>query len=121
MPKQHSRPAPRGRLTSPLTPHLFAPTRSRPLRAKQHALEAEARVEPHRHPWAQLAFSATGVMRLTAQQGTYLVPPSRAVWIPPGVEHAITVVEDCRIAHALSAPTAYALRTTGRDRCRGIR
>lgn len=88
---------PRGRVAAPLTPHLFAPTRSRPLRAKRHVLEAEVRVEPHCHPWAQLAFSATGVMRLTAQQGTYLVPPSRAVWIPPGVEHAITVVEHCEL------------------------
>ncbi|MGA0608642.1 AraC family transcriptional regulator [Caldimonas sp. KR1-144] len=89
--------AARGPVIGPLTPMLFAPTRERPLRAKSHWLEADTQVEPHSHPWAQLAFSATGVMRLTADRGTYLVPPSRAVWIPPGVEHAITVVETCHL------------------------
>jgi len=49
---------------------------------------------PHRHPWGQLAFSKVGVVRLTTSQGTYLAPPSRAVWIPPGVDHAVTVLEE---------------------------
>lgn len=78
----------------PLTPHLYAPTPQRPIRAKLHRLSTDKRVVPHRHPWAQLAMSSTGVVRLTVEHGTYLVPPSRALWIPPGVEHAVTVVED---------------------------
>ena len=80
-----------------MTPQLFEPTAARPLRAKRLPLVADTVVEPHAHPWAQLAFSATGVMRLTADRGTYLVPPSRAVWIPAGVEHAVSVVEDCEL------------------------
>ncbi|MEO6033530.1 MAG: helix-turn-helix transcriptional regulator, partial [Burkholderiaceae bacterium] len=55
---------------------------------------ADTRVVPHSHPWAQLALSATGVVRLTAADGTYIVPPSRALWIPPGVAHAVSVIED---------------------------
>jgi AraC-like DNA-binding protein len=51
-------------------------------------------VVPHAHPWGQLAISTTGVIRLTADRGTYIVPPSRALWIPPHVEHAVTAVED---------------------------
>ena len=78
----------------PLTPHLYAPTPQRPIRAKLYRLSTDKRVVPHRHPWAQLAMSSTGVVRLTVEHGTYLVPPSRALWIPPGVEHAVTVVED---------------------------
>jgi AraC-like DNA-binding protein len=84
------RPPPIG----PLTPHLFQPTAQRPLRAKHHHLSMDTEVVPHSHPWAQLAISATGVVRLTVEHGTYIVPPSRALWIPPGVEHAITVLED---------------------------
>jgi AraC-like DNA-binding protein/quercetin dioxygenase-like cupin family protein len=79
------------------TPRLFEPTAQRPLRAKHSTLAADTRVEPHSHPWAQLAWSATGVLRLTAERGTYLVPPSRAVWVPPGVEHAITVIETAEL------------------------
>jgi AraC-like DNA-binding protein len=78
----------------PLTPHLYVPTAERPLRAKQRWLSAATEVVPHRHPWAQLAFSTRGVVRLTVDRGSYIVPPSRALWIPPGVEHAVSVVED---------------------------
>ena len=76
-----------------LTPHLFVPDRSRPVRAKVRQLAADTQVMPHSHPWAQVAISTTGVIRLTADRGTYIVPPSRALWIPPGVEHAVTMVE----------------------------
>lgn len=99
MPRRPSPPAKPAAATrgGPLTPHLFTPTPERPLRAKRHTLATDSRVAPHSHAWAQLAWSATGVMRLTAERGTYLVPPSRAVWVPPGVEHAITVVETAEL------------------------
>ena len=81
----------------PLTPHLYAPTPQRPIRAKLHRLSTDQRVLPHRHPWAQLAMSSTGVVRLTVEHGTYLVPPSRALWIPPGVrEGAWKYIYDLR-------------------------
>jgi AraC-like DNA-binding protein len=64
------------------------------MRAKLQHLTTDTRVVPHHHPWAQVAISATGVVRLTMSDGTYIVPPSRAVWIPPGLDHAVTVVED---------------------------
>ena len=77
-----------------LTPELFVPTTARPVRAKLRWLAADTQVMPHSHPWAQVAISITGVIRLTVNHGTYIVPPSRALWIPPGVEHAVTMVED---------------------------
>ncbi|WP_026434779.1 helix-turn-helix domain-containing protein [Acidovorax sp. JHL-9] len=77
-----------------LTPHLFVPTAERPVRAKVRLLAADTQVMPHSHPWAQVAISTTGVIRLTVDRGTYIAPPSRALWIPPGMEHAVTMVED---------------------------
>ena len=77
-----------------LMPELFVPTSARPVRAKLRWLAADTQVMPHSHPWAQVAISTTGVIRLTVSHGTYIVPPSRALWIPPGVEHAVTMVED---------------------------
>ncbi len=82
---------------APLTPHLFMPTLQRPLRAKRQHFSTDMRVVPHRHPWGQLAVSTTGVVRLTVEHGTYIVPPSRALWIPPGVEHAVSVVENAEL------------------------
>ena len=74
-----------------------SPTSSRPLRVRARTMAAATRIDPHRHDWAQVAYSATGVLRVTAGSHTYIVPPSRAVWIPPGVEHVVTVVEDAEL------------------------
>jgi len=81
----------------PIDPLRYAPTADRPVRAKSRRLAAETQVQPHQHAWGQLGFSVTGVVRLTAGRGTYIVPPSRAVWIPPGTEHVLTVVEDAEL------------------------
>jgi len=81
----------------PTTPHLYLPDAQRPVRAKLLRLSTDVRVVPHRHPWAQIALSATGVVRMTMADGSFIVPPSRALWIPPGVEHAVTVVEDAEL------------------------
>ena len=67
------------------------------MRMRRLSLSADSEVLPHSHPWAQLTFSAAGAVRLTTPNGTYLVPPSRALWIPPGVEHAVTVIENAEL------------------------
>lgn len=91
-----------------ITPHLYMPTAQRPVRAKCRWLEADTQVKPHRHPWGQLAISSTGTIRLTVAQGTYIVPPSRALWVPPGMEHAVTMVESADLR------TMYFYQTEGR-------
>jgi len=50
---------------------------------------AGVRIEPHRHPRAQLTWAVSGVMTVTAARGTWVVPPNRALWIPAEIEHAI--------------------------------
>jgi len=77
----------------PQDPRRFVPTAERPVRAKVRVLEPDTQIQPHSHPWAQVAMAASGVARITAGQATYLVPGGRAVWIPPGVEHVVSVVE----------------------------
>src|SRR5437868_8718327 len=89
-------PAMTGRRSFPaFSPERFAPTAERPLRAKSRVLEHLADIQPHRHDWAQLVFSVTGAVRVNTEASTYIVPPSRAVWIPPGVVHAVTAIEQC--------------------------
>ncbi len=91
---------------APRDPGLHVPTSERPLRAKLRRLAASSVVEPHSHPWAQVAMSGNGVIRMTAGHGTYLVPPSRALWIPPDVEHRVSVVEDAEIHTLYVHPSA---------------
>ena len=106
----------RRRSIPPLDPLAYAPTAARPLRCKLRRLAASTRVDPHRHPWAQVALSGNGVIRMTAGHGTFLVPPSRALWIPPDVEHAVTVVEDAEIRTLYIHPAARFLRDGTADR-----
>jgi len=48
----------------------------------------------HTHREAQLLFASEGVMQVTTPRGRWLVPPDRAVWLPPRVEHAVDVLID---------------------------
>lgn len=45
----------------------------------------------HRHDWAQLIYARIGLMRVESGGQIWLVPPTRAIWIPAGIEHEFTV------------------------------
>jgi AraC-like DNA-binding protein len=46
-------------------------------------------VPRHRHRRGQLVYAASGVMRVATREGIWIVPPQRALWIPPGMAHEI--------------------------------
>lgn len=105
----------------------FQPSRARPVRVRARSMAADTHFEPHRHAWAQLAYCATGIVQVTAAvQGggsrssaageggdevTYIVPPSRAVWIAPGARHSVHVLEDAEFRtlyiHAGATPPGW--------------
>ena len=89
-----------------LDPQLYRPHPHWPVRAKMRELNKDTLILPHAHPWAQLAISTGGVIRLTLADATYLVPPHRAVWIPPNVQHASTMVETARLYTLYFLPEA---------------
>jgi AraC-like DNA-binding protein len=75
---------------------LYTPDPQRPVRVRARSMPADAHFEPHRHAWAQLAYCSTGIVQVTAatpDEVTYIIPPSRAVWIAPGALHSINVLE----------------------------
>jgi AraC-like DNA-binding protein len=45
-------------------------------------------VDWHYHDVQQLVYPSSGVLAISAADGTWIVPPQRAVWIPAGVPHA---------------------------------
>lgn len=47
---------------------------------------------PHRHSRAQLLFAAEGLVRVRTAQGVWVLPPRRALWIPSGLEHEVTML-----------------------------
>lgn len=44
---------------------------------------------PHNHTWAQLVYADSGVMQVHTDAAAWLVPTTRAIWIPGGVSHWI--------------------------------
>ncbi len=46
-------------------------------------------IERHSHQRDQLVYAVQGVMRIDTDEGIWVVPPMRAVWMPAGIEHEI--------------------------------
>jgi AraC-like DNA-binding protein len=45
-------------------------------------------VDPwHAHEHAQLAFASSGVQVINTDGASFILPPNRAIWIPPGTNH----------------------------------
>src|SRR3546814_19271643 len=100
-----SRRPPRSTRTDTLVPYTTR-VRSVAAMAKDYAPGEE--IAPHSHRRAQLLYAVSGVMRITAEEmpagqaaagpkgiwprGIWIVPPQRAVWIPPGCEHEVRMV-----------------------------
>lgn len=72
-----------------------------PVAAMPKDFPAGFHIEPHSHERGQLLYATRGMMRVTTGQGTWIVPPQRALWIPPGMTHEI------RMSGAVAMRTLY--------------
>lgn len=61
----------------------------RPVAAMARDLPPDYEIAWHSHPRYQLVFGTQGVMTVDTHSDTWVVPPQRAVWVPPNVEHRI--------------------------------
>lgn len=61
-------------------------------------------IEPHEHVWGQLLYAVSGVMWVETPNEALMVPPQRAVWLPPGVVHGIRVVSDLEMRNIYLRP-----------------
>jgi AraC-like DNA-binding protein len=75
-------------------PVEHSPTHAHPICVRARPVAAGVRIALHTHAWAQLAYSARGVLRVATLDSTWMVPPSRAIWVPPNVTHEVVIVED---------------------------
>ncbi|HEX7111736.1 MAG TPA: helix-turn-helix transcriptional regulator [Mizugakiibacter sp.] len=62
----------------------------------------------HRHRRGQLLYATTGVLTVTTPQGSWVVPPERAIWIPPGVPHEVRMGGHVSIRNAFVLAQAAA-------------
>ena len=61
-------------------------------------------IEPHQHVWGQVLYAVSGVMWVETPGEALVVPPQRAVWLPPGVDHGIRVVSDLEMRNIYLRP-----------------
>lgn len=69
-----------------------------------HDFKGAETIPEHFHVEDQLIFASRGVMTIHTRQSVWVVPPSRAVWIPAGTPHSVV------ISGMVSMRTLYFLR-----------
>lgn len=95
--------------TRPHSPDM-QPTAARPLRIAARDLDAAELLAAHSHPYGQVTYAIEGLLRVTVGDSTWIVPPLRAIWIPPHVVHEVVTLEKARLralfVDAAAAPFA---------------
>lgn len=86
----------------------IAPSARRPVRMVARNLAAAETLAAHRHSWGQVTYALEGVIRVTAANSSWIVPPLRAIWIPPDITHEVVTLEMAKLraiyVHANIAP-----------------
>ncbi len=49
-------------------------------------------IDTHSHDRDQLLYPGTGMMTVNTAHGAWLLPPERALWIPAGIHHSVSMV-----------------------------
>ncbi len=94
--KRQTRPAPAsGRPTAPIEGRSID---AADFQSVPRPLAAMAKDYPdgwvndwHHHDRAQLVYASSGVMTITTPDGSWVVPPNRALWIPAQIDHHIVM------------------------------
>ena len=74
-------------------------------------------VGEHAHGWGQLVYAGRGAIHVAAGRERWLVPPARAVWIPPGAVHCLRMMGRTALRTVYVAPDLCAGLP---ERCTGI-
>ncbi len=87
---------------SPLThtgspPVSLSPTPSRPVRVVARNLDADELLRAHQHAWGQVTYALDGAVQVNANHQTWFVPPLRAIWIPPFIQHEVRTLERAQL------------------------
>src|SRR4051812_14848143 len=68
-------------------------------------LEPNAGFAWHDHDQHQIAFATRGVLALAVGDAAWVLPPSRALWIPAGIRHSVTATGATRMLSVYIPPS----------------
>lgn len=83
-----------------------ASRRAAPVSCKATDYEAGRVIAPHAHAEGQLIYAVHGVMMVSAGEGRWIVPPTRGIWMPAGLPHAIRCIGEVRMRSIYVQPDA---------------
>lgn len=77
---------------------------SRPIIGLRGQLDVNVDMDPHKHPRGQLAYACKGIIRVYTHEGSWVVPPNQAVWIPGNVYHRTVAEVSAELRHLFVDP-----------------
>lgn len=87
-------------------PHAHLPyeTTSMPISAMAAWYPHGTVISPHRHRRAQLLYAVEGVMHIESERGSWVVPPTRGVWLEAGLDHTVRMSGDVKMRSVFVEP-----------------
>ena len=82
------------------------PALPRPMEARSASCSAGSRTEVHSHARAQLLYSRSGFMKVTAGNVSWVLPPQRAIWLPAGTKHSAVALSALQLRTLYIEPSA---------------
>ncbi|MBP0050106.1 helix-turn-helix transcriptional regulator [Marinobacterium sp. AK62] len=81
---------------------------ARPILGMHNRIQTNFEFDFHSHPRGQLAYASQGVIKVQTDNGSWLIPPSQAVWIPGGILHSVSPAVTSEIRHLFVDPSCLA-------------
>ncbi len=72
--------------------NTIAKVTSRQVEGRATTYEAGTHIMPHAHTGHQIVHAISGVMRVFAQEASWVLPPGRGLWVPARVPHEIRCI-----------------------------
>lgn len=64
-------------------------------------------IDWHHHDFAQLVYACTGVMTVETVDNLWVIPPQRAVWVPPYIDHKVSMHGQADMRNLYVRPGCY--------------
>jgi AraC-like DNA-binding protein len=78
----------------------------RPVAVMARSLGLGHTIPLHVHRRGQLLHATSGIMRVETAEAAWIVPPARALWLPPGWPHSVTMRSHVEMRTVYIAPAA---------------
>lgn len=80
----------------------------RPIVTRPHTFKRGEEVPIHHHGREQLVYAYKGLALVTTQNGAWVVPPNRAVWVPSNLDHGVKAITETRMSSLFIKPGVVA-------------